>query len=149
MNKSELAEQVTPPEGTDLVVIAGPRTGLLPPELQILSEYLGSGGRVLLLLDPILNDTGLEETGFGEWLAQYGLRLGDNIVIDQDNPLPFFSAESYYHRIRREFRTCYKDNGQPPTGAGRRYTVVWEPGRRLVIRQELEETLAQWAARPD
>ena len=63
--------------------------------------------------------------------------------------LPFFSAESYYHRIRREFRTCYKDNGQPPAGTSLRYTSVWEPGKRLAIRRDLEETLAQWAARPD
>ncbi len=63
--------------------------------------------------------------------------------------LPFFCAESYYHRIRREFRTCYKDNGQPPTGERRRYVCAWEPTRRLATRRELEETLAQWAARPE
>ncbi len=63
--------------------------------------------------------------------------------------LPFFSAESYYHRIQREFRTCYMDNGQPPVATASRYTAVWEPARRLEIRRELEELLLQWAAQPD
>lgn len=84
------------PEGTDLVVIPGPRTGLLPPELEVLGEYLTAGGRILLLLDPTLKETGLEDTGFGEWLARYGLRLGEDIVVDRDNPLPFFSAETFF-----------------------------------------------------
>lgn len=63
--------------------------------------------------------------------------------------LPFFSAESYYHRIRREFRTCYKDNGRPPEATAIRYSSNWDPARRLDIRRELEETLQQWALHPD
>lgn len=63
--------------------------------------------------------------------------------------LPFFNAESYYHRIQREFRTSYMDNGQPPATAAARYRTAWEPARRLEIRRELEALLQQWAARPD
>ncbi len=63
--------------------------------------------------------------------------------------LPFFSAESYYHRIQREFRTCYMDNGQPPAVSACRYTTVWDPIRRLELRSELEDLLLQWAVQPD
>lgn len=63
--------------------------------------------------------------------------------------LPFFSAESYHHRIRREFRSGYKDDGRPPPVAARLYTSAWHPERRLEIRRELEEALLLWAARPD
>ena len=63
--------------------------------------------------------------------------------------LPFFSAESYYHRIRREFRTCYKDNGRPPETAALLFSDEWDPARRLEIRHALEETLQQWALHPD
>jgi ABC-type uncharacterized transport system involved in gliding motility auxiliary subunit len=84
------------PAGTDLVVVAGPQVGFLEPELQALTRYLIGGGRVLLLLDPVLGASGLEHTGFGPWLEGYGVELGDDIVVDPANPLPFYSAETFF-----------------------------------------------------
>jgi ABC-type uncharacterized transport system involved in gliding motility auxiliary subunit len=84
------------PEGTDLVVVAGPQVGFLEPELQALTRFLTSGGRVLLLLDPVLGPNGLERTGFGPWLEGYGVKLGEDIVVDPTNPLPFYSAETFF-----------------------------------------------------
>jgi len=84
------------PAGTDLVVIAGPQVAFLEPELQMLTRYLVSGGRVLLLLDPVLGQGGLERSGFGPWLEGYGVKLDDDIVVDPTNPLPFYSAETFF-----------------------------------------------------
>ncbi|HVR28851.1 MAG TPA: GldG family protein, partial [Thermoanaerobaculia bacterium] len=84
------------PAGTDLVVVAGPQVGFLEPELETLTRYLLDGGRVLLLLDPIVSAAGLERTGFGPWLESYGVRLGEDIVVDPANPLPFYSAETFF-----------------------------------------------------
>jgi ABC-type uncharacterized transport system involved in gliding motility auxiliary subunit len=50
----------------------------------------------LLLLDPVLGANGLERTGFGPWLEGYGVKLGDDIVVDPTNPLPFYSAETFF-----------------------------------------------------
>ena len=87
-------------------------------------------------------------------LGIWALRDGEEIALVSGlralhYALPFFNAESYYHRIQREFRTCYMDNGQPPPQAAWRYRTNWEPARRLEIRHELEELLLQWAAQPD
>jgi ABC-type uncharacterized transport system involved in gliding motility auxiliary subunit len=84
------------PDGTDLVVIAGPQVSFLEPELQTLTRFLVSGGRVLLLLDPVLGAAGIERTGFGQWLEGYGVRVDDDIVVDPQNPLPFYGAETFF-----------------------------------------------------
>jgi ABC-type uncharacterized transport system involved in gliding motility auxiliary subunit len=85
------------PEGTDLVVIAGPTASFVKPELDALTAWLGRGGRLLVLLDPTLGaaaGSGLVPTGLEPWLAGYGVQAGQNIVVDPTNPLPFFGPET-------------------------------------------------------
>jgi ABC-type uncharacterized transport system involved in gliding motility auxiliary subunit len=85
------------PEGTDLVVIAGPTQPFAQPELQMLTRYLQRGGRLLVMVDPNLTPTGrVADTGLAAWLAGQGITLGDDIVIDPTNLLPFFSAETIF-----------------------------------------------------
>jgi ABC-type uncharacterized transport system involved in gliding motility auxiliary subunit len=89
------------PDGTDLVVIAGPTGSFVPPELNALTAYLDRGGRVLVLLDPTLGQTagsGLVQTGLEGWLAGRGIQVGQNIVVDPSNPLPFFGPETLFVR---------------------------------------------------
>jgi ABC-type uncharacterized transport system involved in gliding motility auxiliary subunit len=87
------------PAGTDLVVIAGPTNAFLKPELDALTAYLNNGGRVLAMVDPTLgqtNGSGLLPTGLSEWLAGYGVKLGDDIVVDPPNVLPSYSAQVFF-----------------------------------------------------
>ncbi|HEX5759042.1 MAG TPA: GldG family protein [Thermoanaerobaculia bacterium] len=84
------------PAGTDLLVIAGPTATFVPPELQLLSAYAARGGRLLVLLDPTLGGPRLVDTGLGGWLAGYGVTVGENIVVDPGNTLPFYGAESFF-----------------------------------------------------
>jgi ABC-type uncharacterized transport system involved in gliding motility auxiliary subunit len=92
------------PHGTDLLVIAGPDSTFLEPELQVLRNYLETGGRMLVLLDPTLSPTdGLVETGLEALLVDFGVQVGDDIVVDPSNPLPFFGAETL-------FVTSYSDH---------------------------------------
>lgn len=87
--------QARVPEGTDLVIVAAPRARLLAQELEVLGRYLEAGGRLLVLAEPNLSPTGLESTGLEEWLAGYGVRLGEDVVVDPRNALPLFGAESF------------------------------------------------------
>ncbi len=84
------------PEGTDLVVVAGPTTNFLPPELALLGDYLKSGGRMLMLIDPVfLPGTGqLVDLGLADWLSGYGVEIRDDIVVDPTSELPFFGPET-------------------------------------------------------
>jgi ABC-type uncharacterized transport system involved in gliding motility auxiliary subunit len=84
------------PADADLVIVAGPRTAFLEPETGALEKYLAGGGRVLLLLDPILPGPGAppSDLGFGGLLGKYGIKLGDDLVVDPANALPMVGAET-------------------------------------------------------
>ncbi|HEX2163879.1 MAG TPA: GldG family protein [Thermoanaerobaculia bacterium] len=91
------AEEV--PADADLLVIAGPTSTFLPPELDLFARYLDGGGRVLALLDPPLTggaESRVGDIGMEAWLAQYGVRVGGNVVVDPGAALPFFGAETFF-----------------------------------------------------
>jgi ABC-type uncharacterized transport system involved in gliding motility auxiliary subunit len=99
------------PEGTDLVVVAGPRSGFVEPEVEALRDFLGRGGRLVLMVDPTLSDFGgLEPTGLEELLDEHGVLLGQDIIVDPGNPLPFFGPDTLFvsdfrdHDITRSLR---------------------------------------------
>jgi hypothetical protein len=72
------------PEGCELVVCAGPRRAPMEEELALLERYLEDGGRVLLLLDPIIDGERFAPTGFERLAADHGIRLGVDLLIEVD-----------------------------------------------------------------
>ncbi|HTQ78525.1 MAG TPA: GldG family protein, partial [Thermoanaerobaculia bacterium] len=127
------------PAGTDLVVIAGPKGSFVQPELDALGAYLKGGGRLLVLLDPVLapgGGSGLVSTGLESWLAGYGVKVDSDIVVDPSNPLPFFGPETIFvnkygtHPITRPLQSgtlpvlfsLARSVGKAPAAAG--YTVT-------------------------
>ncbi len=85
------------PADTDLLVIAGPTSGFLAPELDIFDAYLETGGRMLLMLDPAFAETGgYADLGLTDWLARYGVALRNDIVIDPSQRLPMFGPETIF-----------------------------------------------------
>lgn len=99
------------PEGTDLLVIAGPTTGLLEPEIEVIGEYLRQGGRLLAMLDPVLSQLGgLESTGLAELLAQFGVVLGEDVIVDPEGAVPLYGADTFFvssygdHELTRSLR---------------------------------------------
>ena len=97
---ASLGKPAVPPR-TDLLVIAGPTGSFVQPELDAFSAYLNNGGRMLVLLDPTPGPapgSGLVNTGLEGWLARYGIKAGQNIVVDPSNPLPFFGPETIFSK---------------------------------------------------
>ena len=103
---ASLGQPAVPP-GTDAVVIDGPKGSFVQPELDALTAYLKGGGRLLVLLDPVLSratgagagsgaGSGMTTTGLEGWLSGYGVKVGADIVVDPANPLPFFGPETIY-----------------------------------------------------
>jgi ABC-type uncharacterized transport system involved in gliding motility auxiliary subunit len=64
------------PADCSVVVIAGPNTGLLPQESQVVGKYLDGGGKVLLMIDPD-KDPKLDDL-FKEW----NINASNDTVID-------------------------------------------------------------------
>ncbi len=89
--------QADVPAGTDLLVIAGARARFVEPELQAFGRYLDRGGRMLVLVEPELAPAGgLVATGLETWLDAYGVKVGDNIVVDPGATVPLYGAETLF-----------------------------------------------------
>lgn len=77
-----LVQQADVPANAAVLVIAGPRTDLLQPEVDAITRYLDKGGKLLVMLDPpdkadqppLANIIGL--------LGSWGIESGNNIVVD-------------------------------------------------------------------
>ena len=64
------------PRDCRALLIVGPRKPFLPEEIRLIDDYLERGGRVMVCLDPEY------ESGLGEWLLSWGVRVDDDIVVD-------------------------------------------------------------------
>jgi len=91
------------PADANALVIAGPTRPLQPEEHAALTRYLARGGSVLVLIDP------RAQTDLGNDLSAYGVRLGDDVVIDRVQGLfgraaTPFAAEYGDHPITKDLR---------------------------------------------
>lgn len=98
----DIAQEMNPP-AADLLVIAGPQQPIPERELALIEEYVARGGKLMLLLDPVINAerTGLVRTGLELLAERFGVRPlsaivtaigavvgGQAIVGDLNLPLP-------------------------------------------------------------
>ena len=63
--------------GCAVLVVAGPRTALLPREIAAIKEYLADGRNAFFLLDPFI------ETGLEPVIRGLGVLLDDDMIIDE------------------------------------------------------------------
>ena len=93
------------PAGTDLVVVAGPRTAFTEPEREALKRYLDAGGRALLFLDVELTPgtaaSSLSDFGLNPLLGTFGLTLDSDVVLDPKNALPLMGPETVFAKSFR------------------------------------------------
>ncbi len=68
------------PEDADLVAIYAPQSDISSDELSMLLSYMQGGGKMILVLDYIEEDT----PNLDALLAQYGLSLAQGIVLEGD-----------------------------------------------------------------
>lgn len=94
------------PADAAVVILAGPRKDLQEQEQSLLRAYVARGGKLLVALDPN------QAQDLKPLLAQYGIVVGDDAVIDVDprsqlfggsELAPIVSRYSTTHPITREF----------------------------------------------
>ena len=71
-----LAQENALPENATVIASVGPKMNFLSTEVALLKSFLEEGGKFLLLVDP------QTEFQMNDFLAEYGLGLGDKVVID-------------------------------------------------------------------
>ena len=75
-----LARDAKVPDDAAMVIVAGPKTDPLAPELTALDAYIAKGGKVFFMLAPFQAD------GLRKYLARYGFDLGEDLVVEL-NPI--------------------------------------------------------------
>jgi hypothetical protein len=92
------------PKDCSVLVVAGPKQGLTPPEADAIKRYLAEGGRLALFADEKV------ETGLDKVLADFGLQIDPGIVADTQFPVesPYSIPSLYYgtHEITRLLRSA-------------------------------------------
>jgi gliding motility-associatede transport system auxiliary component len=75
-----LARDAKVPDDAAMVIVAGPKSDPLSPELAALDAYIGKGGKVFFMLAPF------QAEGLRKYLARYGFEVGDDLVVEL-NPI--------------------------------------------------------------
>jgi len=104
-----LVKQPKIPEGTALLVIAGPQKALLPAEVESIKAYLNNGGSGLFLLEP--------ETApqLAKLLKEKGIILDNDIIVDKmsrlfggDYLIPVVVKYNQSHSVTKGFNlACF------------------------------------------
>ncbi|MGH2395109.1 MAG: Gldg family protein, partial [Candidatus Limnocylindria bacterium] len=80
-----LARQGKVPDDAAVLIVAGPGTDLLGPEIEAIDAYLGRGGKLLAMVNPPFPERSQPES-LRKLLGRWGLGLGDDLVIEL-NPI--------------------------------------------------------------
>jgi hypothetical protein len=85
------------PSDADVLVIVGPTTPYTEVEIEALGGFLDGGGRLLVALDPLIEPDGtMRSTRLETFLAERGVLVGDDLVVDPSRKLPFFDLSAVY-----------------------------------------------------
>ena len=85
------------PEDADLLAIIGPTHPYTEIEIDLLRDWLSGGGRLLVCLDPLIDPSGvMRQTRLEPLLAEHGVAVHDDLVVDPARKLPFYDLSAVY-----------------------------------------------------
>ncbi|MFM8550722.1 MAG: GldG family protein [Nitrospiraceae bacterium] len=76
-----LLQTTAVPEGTAVLVMAGPQRPVTQDEKDRIATYVAAGGRLLVLLDPE------SQAGLDDLLRQWGVEAGQGVLVDMQDRL--------------------------------------------------------------
>jgi ABC-type uncharacterized transport system involved in gliding motility auxiliary subunit len=82
VDKLVLAQQTAVPADADVVVVAGPKTDFLGPEIDLLKAYLARGGKLLVMLDPVVKADQAQPAALQALLKDWGIDADNDVVLD-------------------------------------------------------------------
>jgi hypothetical protein len=92
------------PDTCGLVVVAGPTRAFMGDEATLLDLYLERGGRLFLMLDPIVENDAFQPTGLEGLAAKHGIKLDNDFMLETDprrlvseSPVTFLVSEFTAH----------------------------------------------------
>lgn len=82
VQKLTLAQEGKVPDDATILIVAGPTTDFLAPELEWLKAYLKRGGKLGLFLDPPDKGTAPDVKGLIALAQEWGATVGNDLIID-------------------------------------------------------------------
>jgi ABC-type uncharacterized transport system involved in gliding motility auxiliary subunit len=76
-----IAQQKEIPSDATVVIVAGPQTDFLQPEVDALRRFVGRGGKVLVMLDPPADGAG-DLPNIRAFLKEWAIDVGNDVVVD-------------------------------------------------------------------
>jgi ABC-type uncharacterized transport system involved in gliding motility auxiliary subunit len=97
------------PADASVVAIAGPTSDFLDPEIEMMKQYLDRGGRVLLMVDPVVGEREQPVPKLAALAKEWGVEIGNDVVLDlsgRSNSATFTVAAPPYpqHPVTERFR---------------------------------------------
>jgi ABC-type uncharacterized transport system involved in gliding motility auxiliary subunit len=88
------------PQDASLIVIAGPVKPVSQDEVNLLKDYLGKGGSLIVMEDPTaLTQFGTESDPLADMLSKdWGITYNNDVVIDLNSPQPTTAVAAYYDK---------------------------------------------------
>ena len=90
--KLALAQEGKIPDDASVLVIAGPQTDYLQPEIDLLHGYLKKGGKLFLMIDPSPKFDSPPLTNLIALAKEWGVDVGNDYVLDQSGVGQMFGA---------------------------------------------------------
>ncbi len=125
------------PESCGVVVVAGPERAFMEEEAVVLEKYLDRGGRLLLLLDPIVEGDSFRPNGLEGLTSGRGIKLANDFMLEvdprklvSDTPVTFLVSKFTNHG---SVATLSDLGSEPSSGA---YPVVLSGARSMVHDKE-------------
>jgi ABC-type uncharacterized transport system involved in gliding motility auxiliary subunit len=149
------------PADASVVVIAGPKSDLLEPEVAKLKAYLAKGGKLLVLADPPQSADAPPLTNLLALLKEWSVDVGTNAVLDPMSQLRGaqadvpVAAQYPFHAITNTFRMLtaypYARSVKPADNVaqGRTVTTFIQSGRNSWAETDLKTLTTKGEARPD
>jgi ABC-type uncharacterized transport system involved in gliding motility auxiliary subunit len=132
------------PPGCNLVAVVSPQNALMEQESTILERYLTRGGRLLLLLDPIIEEMRFVPTGLESLTAKQGIRLSRDILFEVDSrrlvsasPFTFTATQFAPHAAVKQLAIPESVGTEAKRELGA-YPVVFSMARSLAQISETE-----------
>jgi ABC-type uncharacterized transport system involved in gliding motility auxiliary subunit len=93
VEKVVIVQQREVPADAAVLVIAGPRTDFLEPEIEALKRYVAKGGKIFALVDPPELDAA-DVTNLRAFLRDWAIEFGNDVVVDASGMGQLFGGDA-------------------------------------------------------
>jgi ABC-type uncharacterized transport system involved in gliding motility auxiliary subunit len=138
-----LIQQGQVPDDATVVVVAGPTTDFLAPEVEAMKRYVATGGKVLLLLDP--PGAGADLNNLIGFLKEWSIELGNDVVVDASGIGQLFGGDASVPVVLNYPAHPTTDNFRVMTAFPHARSVQAVPGGTHTPQPLLETSQQSWA----